>query len=58
MPKKHFVREPAVTFQGLYDEWLAIDPEFVINTPDSAPELFADKLIDEHYPPQSELPLT
>lgn len=55
MPKKLY--EPASIFTTLLAETLDVDPEFSITTPDSVPEEFADALINEYYPPQSELPL-
>lgn len=58
MPKKLFgPLEPPVILQELFKEFLVKDKEFVLRTTDPAPELFADKLIAEHYPPQTQLPL-
>lgn len=57
MPKKLYPSEPPVIFQALYREALDVDRDFLVNTDDPAPEAFAEKLISEHYPPQSELPL-
>lgn len=53
--KKQF--ESAVLFRELFRETLEQDRDFVIVTDDPKPELFADELIAQHYPPQSELPL-
>ena len=58
MPKKLYPSEPPVIFQGLYKEFLEDDQEFLVKTVDPAVPTFAQELIDEHYPPQSELPLT
>lgn len=63
MPKKLYPSEPAVTFDAVLDEFRQFlrelpEPEdFEIHTSDPAPEQFAGALIDEHYPPQHQLPL-
>ncbi len=57
MPKKLYASEPPVIFQQLYREALGVDKDFVVRTTDSEPPTFAAALINEHYPPQSELPL-
>lgn len=57
MPKKLYPSEPAIIFDDLYAEALEVDNEFSLKMSDPTPELFADKLINEHFPPQSELPL-
>lgn len=58
MPKKLYPSEPAVIFQELFKTALHADNDFLIRTPDPSYESFADKLIAEHFPPQSQLPLT
>jgi len=61
VPKKMYVKEPPVIFNELLAEVRASqpegEPEFTINTDDPAPPPFAAALIEEHYPPQSQLPL-
>lgn len=55
MPKKTY--EPARIFEQLLLETREVDGKFVVKTDDPAPELFAENLINQHYPAQSELPL-
>lgn len=57
MPKKLHTSEPPIIFQELYKAALASDRDFLVRTTDPTPLSFAAKLIDEHYPPQSQLPL-
>jgi hypothetical protein len=58
MPKKlHLTLEPAVTFNGLLAEFLEVDKSFTLKTNDPAVPSFAAQLIEDHYPPQSQLPL-
>ncbi len=49
--------EPALIFRELFKEFLKADKEFLVKTDDPAVPSFAEKLIEEHYPPQSQLPL-
>lgn len=56
MPRKLY--EPACFFDELLAETLEQDSTFVTHTPDPTYKSFAQSLINEHYPPQSELPLT
>lgn len=57
MPKKLFPTEPAVTFIELYEQFLEVDRNFLVKTDDPVAPTFADALIAQHYPPQTELPL-
>lgn len=57
MPKKLYSSEPPIIFQELYRAALTSDRDFLVRTTDPTPPSFAAKLIDEHYPPQSQLPL-
>lgn len=60
MPKKLYLAkplEPALIFHGLFKEFLEADRDFLLKTDDPAVPSFATKLIEEHYPPQSQLPL-
>lgn len=62
MPKKLYASEPPVLFDVLLAEVHATqvegEPEFTVKTLDSTYKPWADALSDEHYPPQTELPLT
>jgi hypothetical protein len=64
MPKKLFPSEPARIFNALLTETeerlkAQVEPDsFTVHTDDSVYESFADTLIEEHFPPQTELPLT
>lgn len=60
MPKKLYLTgplEPATIFTGLFKEFLEADRDFLLKTDDPAVPSFAAQLINEHYPPQSQLPL-
>lgn len=57
MPKKLYPSEPPVFFHELFKATLEDDRDFVIHTPDPVYTPFAPALIEEHYPPQSQLPL-
>lgn len=57
MPRKLYPSEPAVFFEQLLKETHAEDPEFAVKTTDPAYESFVNDLINEHFPPQSQLPL-
>lgn len=60
MPRKLYLTgplEPATTFQQLFKEFLEVDRDFLIKTDDPAVPSFAAALIENHYPPQSQLPL-
>lgn len=61
MPKRMYVLESPVIFDALLEEVNAAkkdgEPDFQVVTPNPTPESFAATLIDQHYPPQSELPL-
>lgn len=64
MPKRLFPSEPAKIFNALLaetEEQLQSLPEpetFTVHTTDPTYKPFADTLIEEHFPPQTELPLT
>jgi hypothetical protein len=58
VPKKLYPSEPAVLFELLHASTLEADPEFTIRTTDPTYKSFASELIDQHFPSQSELPLT
>ena len=66
MPKKLYTLEPPVIYDELLRELrekaataeLEEDRQFLLTTPDPMPESFASTLINQHYPSQSELPLT
>jgi hypothetical protein len=64
MPKKLFPSEPARIFNALLAETeerlqaLVDLDSFTVHTDDPAYTPFADTLIEEHFPPQTELPLT
>lgn len=61
MPKKMYVMEPAVFFDNLLEETREAqgegEPKFTVQTSDPIYKSFITELLNEHYPPQSELPL-
>lgn len=61
MPKKMYQREPAWFFEQLLDEVHATaqpdESKFTVKTDDPVYASFAAELIEQHYPPQTELPL-